>query len=194
MIWPIKKEIQSPERGRTPHHIGAFPEEIYPNKPSSLWHLIVPDINPQRHTLVTPFDTLKRKSPKEYNILSWPHNLFLFSPVYLCSAKHRESLFLATFSFAPPPRHPVALQGAASQMAGMIPQWSFQGNANTWNSNACINHRHNSHKAAESHPQTGHISCMRALGSRMMENEGQGQDWPCSKTRCSNSAWNTSRI
>lgn len=42
-----------------------------------------------------------------------------------------KSLFLATFSFAPPPSHPVAVQGEASQMTGMIPQHSFRDDAST---------------------------------------------------------------
>lgn len=38
-----------------------------------------------------------RNHKKEDNILSWPHNLFLVLLVPLCSAKCRESLFLAPF-------------------------------------------------------------------------------------------------
>ena len=64
-------------------------------------------------------------------MLRGPHNPFLFLLVPLCSAKHRESLFLATFCFAPPPRYPVAVQGAPSQMTGVIPQHSFQDDAST---------------------------------------------------------------
>lgn len=157
MTWPTKEEIQPPETGRTSHYTGAFSEEIYPKRATSFWHLVVPQMNPQRHILLAPFWYTQKEMPKEYNILTWPHNLFFFLPVYLCSAKHRESLFLATFSSAPPPSHPVVVQGAASQKARMSPQRSFQDNTSTWNINACINHRHNSHKTAEPTPQTVHL-------------------------------------
>lgn len=157
MTWPTKKEIQSPETGRAPHHIGAFSEEIYSNRTTSLWHLTAPHTNPQRHILLPPFDTLKKKLPKEHNILTWPHNLFLFLPVYLCSAKHRESLFLATFPFAPPPRHSLVVQGAASQMARMTPQWSFQDNTSTWNIDACINHTQLTQSSWASPPNCAHL-------------------------------------
>lgn len=195
MTWPTKEEIQPPETGRTSHYTGAFSEEIYPKRATSFWHLVVPQMNPQRHILLAPFWYTQKEMPKEYNILTWPHNLFFFLPVYLCSAKHRESLFLATFSSAPPPSHPVVVQGAASQKARMSPQRSFRITP-ALETSMPASITDTTHTKQLSLPPKLCISGIRAVGSRMMENGGQGQDrdWPCSKTRCSISAWNVFRI
>lgn len=134
--------------------------------------------------------TKQQQQQREYNILSWLHNLFLvflFPYVLQCTENHFSWLHFLWLL--------LHCAGAAS-LTTTVPQRGFKDDASIWYRNDCINSKHNSHEAGKPNPQTMHISDISILCSRVAENRRQRKNRPFrkkkkGKKRCS--AWNVLR-